>query len=198
MSRVAGLRLLIGILLVSSSPAKDVPDFSPLSTGAKFRFHVRETTSPGFLAETAAYAGVLHWMNTPAEWGQGSAQYGKRVASAGGATAIRNLFAFTLDAALREDPRYRRAGHGTIFSRIGHAAVETVITRSDAGRRRFATWRFGSAIGAACLSNVWYPDRLNNFSSGMQQGGATIGLDLLGNFASEFWPDIKRTIFRRR
>ncbi|MBI3407209.1 MAG: hypothetical protein HY040_02485, partial [Planctomycetes bacterium] len=52
--------------------------------------------------------------------------------------------------------------------------------------------------GAACLSNVWYPDRLNTFSKGMEQGAATIGLDLLGNIASEFWPDVKHKLFRRR
>ncbi len=115
MSRVAGLKLLIGILLASSALAEDAPVSSPLSTGAKFRFHAKETVSPGFVVETVVYAGVLHWMNTPAEWGQGGAQYGKRVASAGGATAIRNLFAFTLDSALGEDPRYRRAGRGTVF-----------------------------------------------------------------------------------
>jgi hypothetical protein len=31
----------------------------------------------------------------------------------------------------------------------------------------------------------------------MQQGAATIGLDLLGNIASEFWPDVKHKLFRR-
>ena len=198
MSRVAGVRLAAALVLVASAAwAADEAD-SPLSAGAKFRYHAKETASPAFLAETAAYAGVLHWMDTPTEWGQGAATYGKRVASAGGATAIRNLFAFALDSTLREDPRYRRAGRGGFFARMGHAARETVLTRSDAGRRRFATWRFGSAIGAACLSNVWYPDRLNTFSSGMEQAAATIGLDLLGNAASEFWPDVKRIIFRRR
>jgi hypothetical protein len=28
--------------------------------------------------------------------------------------------------------------------------------------------------------------------------GFTIGLDLLGNAASEFWPDVKHIVFRRR
>jgi hypothetical protein len=84
-----------------------------------------------------------------------------------------------------------------LFKRIGHATRETFVSRTDRGRTRFATWRFGSAIGAACLSNVWYPDRLNTFSSGVEQGAATIGLDLLGNIASEFWPDLKRSVFRR-
>jgi hypothetical protein len=146
----------------------------------------------------AVYAGVLHWMDTPREWGQGAAPYGKRVASAAGATAIRNVFAFGLDSTLHEDPRCPRSGHGNLFRRIGHAARETVITRTDRGHTRFATWRFGSALGAAYLSNAWYPDRLNTFSSGLEQGAASIGLDLLGNIGNEFWPDVKRKLFRRR
>ena len=168
----------------------------PLSVGGKFNLHAQATASPGFVAETAAYAGVLHWMNTPREWGQDAPAYGRRVASAAGATAIRNFFAFGLDATLGEDPRFQRSGHGRFFARTKHAALETFLTRTDRGTRRLATWRFGSAIGAAYLSNVWYPDRLNTVSSGLEQGAATIGLDLLGNIASEFWPDMKRKFFR--
>jgi hypothetical protein len=146
----------------------------------------------------AAYAGVLHAIDTPREWGQGAEPYGKRVASAAGATAIRNVFSFALDSSLREDPRYWRSGHGNLFARVGHATRETLVTRTDAGRTRFATWRFGSALGAAWLSNIWYPDRFHTFSSGLEQGAETIGLDLLGNIASEFWPDLKHKLFRRR
>jgi hypothetical protein len=184
------------LLLCGVAWAGDAAD-PPLSVKAKLKWHVDQTVSPGFVVEMAAYAGVLHWMDTPLEWGQGAQAYGKRVASAAGATAIRNVFAFALDSALREDPRYRRSGHGLFFARIGHAARETFVTRTDGGRARFATWRFGSALGAACLSNVWYPDRLNTFPSGMEQGAATIGLDLLGNVASEFWPDVKHVFLRR-
>jgi hypothetical protein len=84
-----------------------------------------------------------------------------------------------------------------VFGRLGHAARETILTRTDSGRVRFSTWRFGSAVGAAFLSNVWYPDRLNNVPSGLEQGGATIGLDFLGNIGSEFWPDLRRLLRRR-
>jgi hypothetical protein len=31
----------------------------------------------------------------------------------------------------------------------------------------------------------------------MEQGAATIGLDLLGDIASEFWPDVKHKLLRR-
>ena len=101
----------------------------------------------------------------------------------------RLLFCFGRRLAGRPEVLARRPRHS--FVRIGRAARETFVTRTGGGRTRFATWRFGSALGAAYLSNVWYPDRLNTFSSGMEQGAATIGLDLLGNVASEFWPDVK-------
>ena len=184
--------LLLGCMAWAGEPVDQ-----PLSVKAKLRLHAQQTASVGFVAEMAVYAGVLQWMDTPQEWGQGASSYGKRVASAAGATAIRNVFAFGLDSTLREDPRYRPSGHGNVFRRIGHAARETVVTRTDRGRTRFATWRFGSALGAAYLSNVWYPDRLNTVSSGLEQGAATIGLDLLGNIGSEFWPDVKHKVFRR-
>jgi hypothetical protein len=191
---------LLGVFVVicgaaaAGDAAEDAID-QPLSVKAKFRFHALETASPGFVVEMAAYAGAMHWMHMPEEWGQGASSYGKRVASAAGATAIRNVFAFALDSTLREDPRFRRSGQGNVFRRIGHATRETFVTRTDRGRARFAVSRFGSAVGAACLSNVWYPDRLNTFSSGMEQAAATIGLDLLGNVASEFWPDVKQSSF---
>ena len=183
-------------LLAMALPA-GAQTFPPLSVKEKLKLHVKETASAGFVAEMAAYAGVLHWMDVPSEWGQGWPAYGKRVGSASGATAIRNVFAFALDSALGEDPRYQRSGHGNVLARTGHAFRETFVTRTDRGGRRFATWRFGSATAAAYLSNVWYPDRLNTLASGMEQGAATIGLDILGNLASEFWPDIKRKLFRR-
>jgi hypothetical protein len=188
----------IALCVLSVALRAEQPDPQPLSVRDKLKLHAVETASPGFVVEMAAYAGVLHWMDTPREWGQGASAYGHRVASAAGATAIRNVFAFSLDATLREDPRYRRSGSGNFLGRTGHAVRETFVTRTDRGGSRFATWRFGSAIGAAYLSNVWYPDRLNTAWSGIEQGAATIGLDLLGNIASEFWPDIKRKLFRRR
>jgi hypothetical protein len=201
--RIAGSARLLAafVVLCGAAAAEDAAEDEmdqPLGVKAKLRFHAVETASPGFVVEMAAYAGALHWMHVPEEWGQGASSYGKRVASAAGATAIRNVFAFALDSTLREDPRFRRSGQGNVFRRIGHATRETFVTRTDRGRARFAASRFGSAVGAACLSNVWYPDRLNTFSSGMEQAAATIGLDLLGNVASEFWPDVKQKLLRRR
>lgn len=164
----------------------------------KLRYHAKATLSPTAILGFAAYAGVLQKIDTPEEWGQGGAAYGKRFASTAAWSGIHSALAFGLDTALHQDPRYRRSGRGGFWRRSGHALRGTILTRTDSGGETLSTWRLGSAYGAAFLSNQWYPDRLNTVRLGMIQGTMTIGFDLLGNLGSEFWPDIKRGVFRRK
>ncbi len=111
---------------------------------------------------------------------------------------IRNAIGFGLDTALHQDPRYYRSTETGTWRRIGHAFRGTILTRKDEGGETLATWRLGSAYGAAFLSNEWQPRRLNNIHEGMEQGTAQMGLDLLTNLGSEFWPDVKKKFFRRQ
>jgi hypothetical protein len=169
---------------------------APLSTGAKARYSVSSSVGPAALVEMAAYAGVLQALPTPLEWRQGAAGYGERFASATSANAIRQAFAFALEVPLNEDPRYFRAQRRGVWPRLGHALAATVVTRTDAGHRRFAFSGVTSAYGAAFLSNQWYPDRLNTVGQGFLQGTATLGLDALGNIVTEFWPKRRRKLQR--
>jgi len=73
-----------------------------------------------------------------------------------------------------------------------------MLTRTDSGAETLSTWRIGSAYGAAFLSNQWYPDRLNTARLGFIQGSVTLGFDLIGNLGSEFWPDFKGKVLRRK
>lgn len=169
-----------------------------LDTMAKLRFHVKAAYSPTALLGLAAYAGVLQSMDAPDEWRHGGVEvYGKRVASMAGWAGVHSALAFGLDTTLHQDPRYFRAGSGGFWRRAAHSLRGTILTRTDSGGETFSTWRFGSAFGAATLSNQWYPDRLNTVRLDMIQGSATIGFDLLGNLAREFGPDVKRKLRRR-
>jgi hypothetical protein len=106
--------------------------------------------------------------------------------------------AFGLDSALHEDPRYFRSDGGSFWHRTGHAFRGIILTHTDRGTETFSVWRFGSAYGAAYVSNQWYPGRLNTVSLGFAQGSLQLGFDLARNLASEFGPDIKRMVFRRK
>jgi hypothetical protein len=189
----AALALCCALPLAAVAQTSDA-----LTTVDKLRFHVAAAYSPTALLGLAAYAGVLQSMDAPDEWSHGGAAvYGKRVASMAGWAGVHSALAFGLDSTLHQDPRYFRAGSGGFWRRAGHSLRGTILTRTDSGGETFSTWRFGSAFGAATLSNQWYPDRLNTVRLDMIQGAATIGFDLLGNLGKEFGPDVKRKLRRR-
>jgi hypothetical protein len=165
---------------------------------SKLRFHVVSAYGPEGLTSSIVYAGYLQEIDSPREWGQGGAGYGRRLGSTLAYSGVRNALGFGLDSALHQNPRYYRAGGTGLWRRTGHAIRGTILTRTDSGGETFATWRFGSAYSAAFLSNQWRPDRVNTASLSLSQGSTQIGFDLLANLGSEFWPDIRSRIFRRR
>ena len=194
----SGMALLALLTTLPAAMGQSSAGDAPLSASAKLRFHVLSVLGPGGFLKTAAYAGVVHAMGVPREWRRGAAGYGMRLASAEGDTAIRHTLEFGLDTALHQDPRYFPAKSHGFFPRLGHALGATVIARTDAGRSTMAASRLASAVGAAYLSNQWYPDRLNTAGGGLSQAGIILGFDAAGNVLSEFWPDLKGLIHRKK
>jgi hypothetical protein len=164
----------------------------------KLEFHAEATYEPLAMLGFAAYAGLLQELNSPSEWGQGASAYAKRFGSTVAWSGIHGTLAFGLDAALHEDPRYYRSLGTGFWRRSAHAFRGTILTRTDAGGETVSVWRIGSAYGAAYLSNLWYPARLDTFREGFSQGSLTFGLGFASNLGSEFWPDIKTKVFHRK
>ena len=182
---------LVGIAQIAQS-------LLPMDVNDKLNFHVQKSVGPLAIVGDLAYAGILQEADTPTEWGQGWRNYGKRLASTAACSGIHSAMAFGLDSALHEDPRYFRSAGGGIWHRAGHALRGTILTRTDRGTETISIWRFGSAYGAAYLSNQWYPGRLNTVALGFAEGSLQIGFDLVSNLASEFGPDLKRALFHRK
>ena len=170
----------------------------PLGVRGKLHYHLTRAYDPLAIVGTAAYAAVLHEVTGPTEWGQGGGAYAKRFASTLAWSGIHSTMAFGLDSTLHQDPRYFRSRDTGFWRRSAHALRGTILTRTDKGGETFSTWRFGSAYGAAYMSNQWYPDRVNTARLGFIQGSVTLGFDLLGNIGSEFWPDVRRKVLRRK
>jgi hypothetical protein len=211
-----GLRLLtlLAIPFISTAIAQDAvvaPDTAithdpqvtlqvtdPIGWEGKLRFHAVSAYGPTPLVGALVYDGFLQEIDYPREWGQGGLGYGKRLGSTLAYAGVRNLLGFGLDSALHQDPRYYRSTERGMWRRSKHAFRETILTHKDSGGETLATWRLGSAYGAAFISNQWYPDRVNTVALGFSQGSTQLGFDLLSNLGSEFWPDIKRNLLRRK
>jgi hypothetical protein len=190
--------LAFGIVALAIPLTGLAQSFEPLGVNGKLDYHIKQTVGPLAILGDAAYAGILQEADTPTEWGQGGSGYGKRFASTAACSGIHSTLAFGLDSALHEDPRYFRSAAGGFWSRAGHAFRGTILTHTDHGTETVSLWRFGSAYGAAYLSNQWYPGRLNTVALGFAEGSLQLGFDLASNLASEFGPDIKRMVFRRK
>jgi len=187
------IALSVAIPVTGIAQSSDALDWQ-----GKLEFHAEKAYGPSALLGLAAYAAALQEVNSPAEWKQGGGAYGKRVATMAAWSGIHGALAFGLDSTLHQDPRYYRLGRTGFWRRAAHALRGTILTRTDAGGETLSTWRLGSDYGSAFLSNLWYPDRLDNARLGFIQGSLTLGFDLAGNLGSEFWPDIKRRVFRRK
>ncbi|MGA2722336.1 MAG: hypothetical protein ABSG79_07955 [Bryobacteraceae bacterium] len=191
--------LVIGIVLaIPLTGLAQSQSYMPLDVNDKLDYQIKQSLGPLAILEDAAYAGILQGIDTPKEWGQGGSAYSRRLASTAASSGIHSALAFGLDSTLHEDPRYFRSGSGSFLRRAGHAFRGTILTHTDHGTETLSFWRFGSAYGAAYLSNQWYPARLNTVGLGFSEGSLRLGFDLASNLASEFWPDIKRMVFRRK
>jgi hypothetical protein len=191
-------RVPIIVLMGAVSVAGIAQTTVALDLNGRLRYHAEKTYGPGSIAVSGVKAGYLQMTDSPTEWGQGASGYGKRVGSSVASSGIRSVLAFGLDSTLHQDPRYFRSVSTGIWSRTGHALRATILTRTDRGGETLSIWRLGSAYGAAFISNQWYPDRLNTTRHGFVGGSTRLGFDLAKNVISEFWPDIKRKISRRK
>jgi hypothetical protein len=185
-----------GIAQIPVTEAAPAP--AALDWQGKLQFHAQATYGPLDIAGFAAYAGFLQEIDSPKEWGQGAGAYEKRFASTLGWSAIHSTLAFGLDTTLHQDPRYYRSLSTGFWRRSGHAFRGTILTRTDAGGETLSTWRIGSAYGAAFLSDLWYPARLDTARQGFIDGSLGLGLGFASNLGAEFWPDIKSKLLHRK
>jgi hypothetical protein len=174
-----------------SSPVSPLTNQQKLTIAAKDSFDW-----PTFLV-TGAIAGIYQAENQNPGFGQGLSGYAKRYGAALSDQVIGNMMTEGfLPVLLHDDPRFFRNGSGTTGSRLKSALLQIVVTRTDAGTRRFNTSEWlGNGIGVG-ISNLYYSDS-RTFSSNVQRLGLQIGNDALSDVLKEFWPDIKHKFFDR-
>ena len=164
--------------------------FVPLTVGEKFMIAAHDGFDPFSWVTTALYAGVGQWQNQYPQFGQGSHGYAQRYGGAFTDGAIANFVSEAiLPSLLHEDPRYFRLGKGSALHRIGYTISREWITRTDSGRERFNTSEIVGNLGAAALSNLYYPAQERSASETFEKFAVNIVSDAGFNVLKEFWPD---------
>jgi hypothetical protein len=133
----------------------------------------------------------------PPEWGGGIEGYGKRLASRFGTGVVQSTVQAIGCAALRQDPRYVRSPDTGAWHRIGHAFLFTILTKNNDGNTRLGIATLGSYYVAGMVSQSWMPSRFTALGDGVRDGNRQVIISVLLNNVQEFWPEIRRFVFRR-
>jgi hypothetical protein len=183
----------------------------PLTWKQKYEVVARGTFDPvqypwwGFLAALDQAA------DSDSQLGQGWKGYAQRYGLVAGDGIIENFMAQAVfPALLRQDPRFFQTSEGSFVHRSGYAISRIVVTRSDSGHTQFNYSEiFGAGFAAAVSTYTYHPvgahlgtpqyvasDRtFGNFAS---TWGQQVSLDTMTLVIKEFWPDIRRKVFRKK
>lgn len=172
--------------------------YTPISAKRKFIIGYKDSFDYPLVLLAGAFAALGQISNQHPQFGQGMAGFGKRLGTGYADQAIGNMMTESIyPSLLREDPRYFRRGTGPIKSRTWYALTRIFVTRTDAGGRRFNFSEvLGNATGVA-ISNLYYSDT-RTVEDNVQKLATQLGTDAASQVLKEFWPDIKRKLFKSR
>jgi hypothetical protein len=172
----------------------------PLSTREKFALAAHDSVLDySSFTWAGILAGQAMLLNSDPELGRGIVGYGRyywRTFTDG----VSGTF-FTeaiVPAITHEDPRYYTMGKGGFFHRTGYAISRSFVTKTDSGGTSF-NWSEVAGNGLeAALSNAYYPPQERGLSQTARNWGTQMESAVLNHVFQEFWPDIRRKVFRRK
>jgi hypothetical protein len=172
----------------------------PLTAKQKFAVVARGTFDWVEFPWYGALAGISQAENSEPGYGQGAEGYAKRYGAAFADGSIENFFTGAiLPSVLRQDPRFYQMPTGSFGGRALYAASRIVITRSDSGHRQFNFSEIiGSALSAAISTYSYHPRADKTLANTASVWGTQVGYDTLTLEVKEFWPDIRRMIYKKK
>jgi hypothetical protein len=172
---------------------------TPISAHEKFKLVAQGAFDPYEFATVGVLAGIGQATNDDPSWGQGMKGYGKRYAADFGDQVIGNfMVGAVMPSLFHQDPRYFQSGKGSFWHRAGYALSRIVVTRGDSGAKEFNVSEIGGTGIGAAISNWYHPASDRTFGQTGSTWATQIGVDAFGYELKEFWPDIRRKVFRKK
>ncbi len=167
------------------------------STPSRMRLFLDDTVLSPTLAPRVAFSAALDQRSdSPSEWGDGAAGFGRRMAARTALTLSQSGVQHGTAALLRLDPRgdQTRSTSRHPLRRTAHALARTFVTRDTRGRSVPNVPLFAGAFGGALASRAWYPDRDGPGHEAVRVASLTIAAQAGVNVFREFSPELKRLI----
>jgi hypothetical protein len=171
----------------------------PMTVKQKFTEATQDSFDYSSIVLPAAVAGYDDARRATPEFGHGGIAYGRYLWHSAVDQTVENYAVEFIGPALtHQDPRYYTKGRGGFLKRTGYSLSRVVITRTDDDREVFNSSEVLGALGAAGISNLYYPSPERTIGNTMTTFGTSIGIDALTFMVHEFWPDINGALFHMK
>ncbi|MBX6360968.1 MAG: hypothetical protein IRZ03_12915 [Acidobacterium ailaaui] len=101
---------------------------------------------------------------------------------------------FLIPSIAHQDPHYHRMPNASYKRRIAHCIYQIVWTQSDTGQGMF---NYATVVGGAieeAISDAYVPYRETGWAAASSRYGVALATDPIGNFITEFVPDLARHV----
>jgi hypothetical protein len=173
--------------VASTTPAPPDLTYTRPTEKLKLRNYAFDAFGPYPILGAAVAAGINQADNTPPDWKQGAAGYGKRFASDFGIAAVTTTTRYALAQAFREDTLYYRCECKGVIPRLRHAVISTFTSRRGEDGHRVFSFPALVAPYAGTMTAVyaWYPGRYDARDAFRMGNYSLLGY-VGGNVALEF------------
>jgi hypothetical protein len=184
------------LLTPLKSQTLDAP-YDPITPRQSLRWFVANTVGPQTLTGEFFESVFGTSLNRPSEygprWGGFAERYGMGMTRVAGGNAIEAGFG----RILHEDPRYFCVPGRPLKARIGNVIKLTFAVRAGDNSFRPAFSRSMAIFGNNLLSDTWRVHSEANTQDALLRTSEGFAGRMAANAFEEFWPDIKRLVFRR-
>ena len=203
MSNLMHVFILVLLLLATSTFAQNstdtVPDYKPVTGQQRLNWFARSTAGPTSLLLagplSAAFGTAL---DRPHEYGPHWEGFGKRYGMRLTGIATGNAIEAGLGSLWGEDPRYFHSRNHVFGQRVKYVMKTTFMAPNRDGRWQLAYARYAGNVGNNFLSNTWRSRDENGPDDAALRCVWGVTGKMASNAFMEFWPDVKKLVFRKK
>ena len=176
-----------------------VPNYTAITNQERAKWFVVSTAGPISLMASGPLSSA--WgtaFNAPKEYGSHWDGFGKRYGMRLTGISTSNAIEAGFGAVWGEDPRYFRVPDRSFGSRVKYVITSTFTAPGPDGRWRPAYARYAAVVGNNFLSNTWRERSESGSSDAALRCLTGFAAHMAGSAFTEFWPDVKRKVFRRK
>jgi hypothetical protein len=173
--------------------------YQPAKMGDRMKWIAVSTAGPlSLLAAGPISAGFGTAINRPKVYGPHWEGFGKRYGMRLTGVSTGNVIEASLGSLWGEDPRYFQSPRRGFGTRVKYVIKTTFVAPRGDGTFHLAYARYIGNVGNNFLSNTWRVQGENGPGSAALRCLLGVVGRMSGNALAEFWPDVRKRVWRKR